>query len=208
MLSDADEQIPWQEAIKIRFTSGTQAVLPQRRKRDFGEYTLERCVIEDIENSFVRVAAFDKTIEDYQAGLYMLHRSVAEGVDFQSVLKHKWMGDLYLVHQVFKRRFKVQTVDVDTALGHGRSTIFDYAGPLNEFMMGIPVLKMKELAGYFGLSLARVKGEMLRKMPCYLPSLIKGLPPGSKRTRAEIKAYMDFIVSQYYRTADVYHIDL
>ena len=138
-----------------------------------------------------------------------MHRRVVDQVDFRRVLDYRWMGDLYLVYEAFQRGLRVRPVPVETSGSHGGSTIFDYAGAISELTMGIPILKMKELVDHFGLPLDQLRRRMLQRRRRYLPSVFAANgQAGRCRSGVEIKSFMDFIVSQYYRTADIYDIRL
>lgn len=154
MLSDSDEQIPMQQLGSIEFQA--DVLVPMRETRQFGRISQPRRVMEDLENSFVKLACSQcRGIRDIQSGVFAFERKIVAELDLASLGDGKWGGDLWIIAECMKRKACFQTPTVPTG-EHRQSTLFESANEPAIFMSAISVQKLQELVDFYRLSFNEV----------------------------------------------------
>ena len=199
ILSDADEQIALGQIGPIGFNDDAYLVLPQRIKRHFGRLTLERSLIEDIENAFLRVKMKDRMkVLDFQPGVFIGRRELFEAVSLDGFSPYKWSGDILLIDQMITQGMTIGMIEVASSDDHGTSTIFDYTREFKEMLNGPPLVKMKELVDHSGISLNDMTRIMLDAPQEYIFTLFKYSDEDNTNV---FDYYMTYITDCYHQVA-------
>jgi len=160
VVSDSDEQIPL-DWMKTTAFHRDRLIWTERKFRQFGSATILRCVIEDIENCFVKRKYLERKVQirDLQSGVFALNSDLVQHVSIDNLDGYKWIGDLMVIDKCLEQDLHLETPIVDTS-EHLESTLYEEGGGEIHLLPEITVLKMKELVNYFKVSTEVIINEM------------------------------------------------
>ena len=157
ILVDGDDQFIISGVRKIYDKHKGDVVIPQRAIKHMflSDSKISRNALDDLENAFLRVA-YDCKLKDLQPGLYMLlNKNAINCINLDN--KDMWIGDLILLSQLFKNKFKVKSPEIKVRLQKKTTINLE-----RSFMM---LLGAQE---YFGINLSKLINIIKKEPKNYL----------------------------------------
>lgn len=149
ILTDGDSQHMFSEIRRMFDSCRADVIVPTRKKKSliFSDGSdMDRIVMEELENAFFRVKTGCMLIRDPQPGLVLLmNRKALECLNLENV--PSMLGDLAITRQLFENGFEIRAPEIDTRVQEKTRVSL-------ERELG----KIRELEGYFGMTLGEVVG--------------------------------------------------